>query len=148
VLLLKWILQDWNHESCRKLLKVCRAALPDHGRLLVVERLLPKEISTSIPLNPAIAMDSGMLVNFGDARERYLEEYEELPACQLPTGSSPCTSLGANSSIMLRSYSSIASILSPWMPAMRSRRRVRVSGARRVRAVIFCEGLRVARAQR
>jgi hypothetical protein len=30
----------------------------------------------------------------------------------------------------------------PWVPAMRSRRRVRVSGARRVRAVIFCEGLR------
>ena len=43
-----------------------------------------------------------------------------LPACQLPTGSSPCTSLSANSSIMLRSYSSIVSILSPWMPAMRS----------------------------
>jgi hypothetical protein len=45
-----------------------------------------------------------------------------LPACQLPTGSSPCTSLSANSSIMLRWYSSIVSILSPWMPAMRSRR--------------------------
>src|SRR5215218_9715142 len=65
-----------------------------------------------------------------------------LPVCQLPTGSSPCMSLSANSSIMLRSYSSIVSILSPWMPAMRSRRRVRVSGARRMRAVIFCEGLR------
>jgi orsellinic acid C2-O-methyltransferase len=76
--LLKWILHDWNDDSCRKLLKVCRAALPDHGRLLVVERLLPKEISTSVPLNPAIAMDLGMLVNFGDARERYLDEYEEL----------------------------------------------------------------------
>jgi hypothetical protein len=49
-----------------------------------------------------------------------------LPACQRPTGNSPCTSLSANSSIMLRSYSSIVSI---WMPAMRSRRRVRVSGA-------------------
>jgi hypothetical protein len=36
----------------------------------------------------------------------------ELPACQLPTGSSPFTSLSANSSIMLRSYSSIVSILS------------------------------------
>jgi hypothetical protein len=56
----------------------CRAALPDHGRLLVVARLLPKKISTSSPLNPAIAMDLGMLVNFGDARERYLDEYEEL----------------------------------------------------------------------
>jgi hypothetical protein len=32
----------------------------------------------SVPLNPAIAMDLGMLVNFGDARERYLDEYEEL----------------------------------------------------------------------
>ena len=41
-----------------------------------------------------------------------------LPACQLPTGSSPCTSLSANSSIMLRSYSSMMSILSPSMPAM------------------------------
>jgi hypothetical protein len=41
-----------------------------------------------------------------------------LPACQLPTGSSPCTSLSANSSIMLRSYSSMVSILSPSMPAM------------------------------
>jgi hypothetical protein len=39
----------------------------------------------------------------------------DLPACQLPTGSSPCTSLSANSSIMVRSYSSIVSILSPWM---------------------------------
>ena len=35
----------------------------------------------------------------------------ELPACQLPTGSSPCTSLSASSSIMLRSYSSIVSIV-------------------------------------
>ena len=59
----------------------------------------------------------------------YHDGWIELPACQLPTGSSPCTSLSANSSIMLRSYSSIVSILSPWMPAMRSRRRVRVSGA-------------------
>jgi hypothetical protein len=42
---------------------------------------------------------------------------------------------------MLRSYGSVVSILSPWVPAMRSRRRVRVAGARRVRAVVFCEGL-------
>jgi hypothetical protein len=34
----------------------------------------------------------------------------ELPACQVPTGSSPYTSLSVNSSIMLRSHSSIVSI--------------------------------------
>ncbi len=37
-----------------------------------------RAVSTSSALSPAIAMDLGMLVNFGDARERYLEEYEEL----------------------------------------------------------------------
>ena len=41
-----------------------------------------------------------------------------LPTCQLPTGSSPWTSLSANSSIMLRSYSSMVSIPSLWRAAM------------------------------
>jgi SAM-dependent methyltransferase len=76
--LLKWVLHDWNDESCRKLLKVCRAALPDHGRLLVVERLLREERSGSYPPDPAIGLDLNMLVNFADARERHRDEYEGL----------------------------------------------------------------------
>jgi O-methyltransferase domain len=76
--ILKWILHDWNDESCRRLLTTCRAALPDDGRLLVVEQLLPDEVPTAGPLHPAIAMDLIMLVNFADARERDLGEYEEL----------------------------------------------------------------------
>ena len=40
--------------------------------------------------------------------ELFQEGCVGLPACQLPTGSSPCTSLSVNSSIMLRSYSSIS----------------------------------------
>jgi hypothetical protein len=42
----------------------------------------------------------------GDA-ELFQEGCIGLPACQLPTGSSPCTSLSANSLIMLRSYTSV-----------------------------------------
>jgi O-methyltransferase domain len=76
--ILKWILHDWDDEACRRILAACRAALPDHGRLLVVEQLLPDEVPTSGPLHPAIAMDLIMLVNFADARERDLGEYEEL----------------------------------------------------------------------
>jgi O-methyltransferase domain len=76
--ILKWILHDWNDASCRRILAACRAALPDHGRLLVVEQLLPEEVPDSGPLHPAIAMDLIMLVNFADARERYLGECEEL----------------------------------------------------------------------
>jgi hypothetical protein len=76
--ILKWILHDWNDESCRRILAACRAALPDDGRLLIVEQLLPDEVPDAGPLHPAIAMDLVMLVNFADARERYLGEYEEL----------------------------------------------------------------------
>jgi O-methyltransferase domain len=76
--ILKWILHDWNDESCRRLLAACRAALPEHGRLLIVERLLPDAVPDYGPLHPAIHMDLVMLVIFGDARERHLTEYEEL----------------------------------------------------------------------
>jgi aryl-alcohol dehydrogenase-like predicted oxidoreductase len=69
------------------------------------------------------------LVVYDDLVRQGKLRYVALPACQLPTGSSPCTSLSANWSIMLRSYTLIVSILSPWMLAMPSRRRVRVSGA-------------------
>jgi orsellinic acid C2-O-methyltransferase len=77
---LKWILHDWNDEDCRKILSVSRAALPDDGRLLVVEQPLPEAIPDSGTLHPVVAMDLIMLVNFGDARERYLHEYEQLLA--------------------------------------------------------------------
>ena len=42
--------------------------------------------------------------------ELFQEGCVGLPACQLPTGNFRSTSLSANSSIMLRSYSSIVSI--------------------------------------
>ena len=76
--ILKWILHDWNDESSRRLLRACRAALPADGRLLVVEQLLPEEVPATGSLDPAIAMDLVMLVNFADARERRLSEYAEL----------------------------------------------------------------------
>ena len=78
--ILKWILHDWNDEACQELLEACRAALPEDGRLLVVEQLLPEEAPGSVALHPAVAMDLIMLVNFGDARERHLHEYEALLA--------------------------------------------------------------------
>ena len=76
--ILKWILHNWNDDACRQLLSTCRAALPENGRLLVIEQLLPDAVPNGDGLHPAIAMDLTMLVNFADARERHLGEYEEL----------------------------------------------------------------------
>jgi len=78
--ILKWILHDWDDDACRELLEACRAALPAGGRLLVVEQLLPEVVPEAGPLHPAIALDLIMLVNFADARERHLGEYEQLLA--------------------------------------------------------------------
>jgi orsellinic acid C2-O-methyltransferase len=78
--ILKWILHDWNDENSRELLSACRAALPDDGRLLVVEQLLPEAVPGNGGLHPAVAMDLIMMVNFAEARERHLHEYEELLA--------------------------------------------------------------------
>ena len=76
--LLKWILHNWDDDACLSLLSACRRALPDDGRLLVVEQLLPDDASGMGALHPAVAMDLMMLVNFADARERQLAEYEHL----------------------------------------------------------------------
>jgi O-methyltransferase domain len=76
--ILKWILHDWDDRDCRRILSACRAALPDDGRLLVVEQPLPEEVRDSGSLHSAVALDLIMLVNFADARERHLYEYEAL----------------------------------------------------------------------
>jgi protein-L-isoaspartate O-methyltransferase len=76
--ILKWILHNWNDAACRALLTASRAALPDNGRLLIVEQLLPDAAPDPDGLHPAVRMDLMMLVNFADARERRLDEYREL----------------------------------------------------------------------
>jgi hypothetical protein len=78
--LLKWILHDWNDEDCVRILTASRRALAEGGRLLIVERLVPDTLTPSQWLHPAIGSDLTMLVNFGDAAERSLAEFEALLA--------------------------------------------------------------------
>jgi O-methyltransferase domain len=47
--LLKWILHDWNDDSCRKLLKVCRGAMSDPDHPPVVERVVPDIVTRPRP---------------------------------------------------------------------------------------------------
>ncbi|KAI3759722.1 hypothetical protein L6452_07740 [Arctium lappa] len=41
VIFMKWILHDWGDDHCIKLLKNCWAALPEHGKVVVVEAIMP-----------------------------------------------------------------------------------------------------------
>ena len=71
--LLKQILHDWDNDECIRILRSIRAAIPDHGRLALIEYLLPDAPEH----HPGFAMDIHMMV-LSTGRERTLSEYVAL----------------------------------------------------------------------
>lgn len=72
--LLRDILHDWDDERAGLILANCRAALPEHGRLILVERVVSVDLHAALP---ALLADLEMLVNIG-GRERTEEELRTL----------------------------------------------------------------------
>lgn len=72
---LKWIIHDWDDERALRILRNCRRALADGGRLLLVETVVPEGNEPSF----SKWMDLQMLVMTG-GRERTAAEYRELLA--------------------------------------------------------------------
>jgi hypothetical protein len=72
---LKAVVHDWEDADARRILERCRAAMPDHGALLVVERELgPPNENADAKLS-----DLNMMVGLG-GRERTREEFGALLA--------------------------------------------------------------------
>jgi hypothetical protein len=71
--LLRWIIHDWDDEKSLKILKNCHQAMPDRGKLLLVESIIPPGNDSS----PAKFIDLIMLLMAG-GRERTEEEYRSL----------------------------------------------------------------------
>ena len=68
------VLHDWPDADCRAILKNCREALRDADRLLVIEML-------TVPCkpDPRVSMiDMMMLLYYGEARQRTVDEYCDL----------------------------------------------------------------------
>jgi SAM-dependent methyltransferase len=79
VYLLSWILHDWDDEPAAVILRNCRKALAEHGRILIIEK--PYDIGRDSTL------DLLMLAYFG-GRERTRDEYEVLASnCGLKVAS-------------------------------------------------------------
>jgi O-methyltransferase domain len=72
--ILKSILHDWDDAKAVEILKTCRQAIPQHGRLLIIEEVVvPREIIG----NPHRFVDLEMLVHFG-GKERTEADYDKL----------------------------------------------------------------------
>jgi hypothetical protein len=74
--LMKSVLHDWDDRQVQTILEHRRKVIPDHGRLLIVERVLPERVDGSV--RPGVYLsDLNMLVNVG-GRERTRAEFERL----------------------------------------------------------------------
>ncbi|KAI3806146.1 hypothetical protein L1987_22039 [Smallanthus sonchifolius] len=82
VIFMKWILHDWGDSYCIKVLKNCWAALPERGKVVVVEVILPdheSDISCSDEVSKnAIGSDMIMLIANPGGKERTAKEYNVL----------------------------------------------------------------------
>jgi hypothetical protein len=75
--MLKHVIHDWNDERAAAILKTCRAAMPSHGKLLIVEGVYPARIDQSMEGRGAAANDLNMLVCTG-GRQRSEAEFRDL----------------------------------------------------------------------
>lgn len=71
--LLRFIIHDWNDEKASIILKNCYQAMPTHGKLLLVESIIPSGNEPS----PVKLVDIVMLMMTG-GRERTEAEYRSL----------------------------------------------------------------------
>jgi hypothetical protein len=72
--LMSRVIHNWSHEDAVRILRNCRAAMPDDGTLLMVEIMLPEHAAEA---PAAIRMDVSMLALF-PGRERTRAEFSAL----------------------------------------------------------------------
>jgi orsellinic acid C2-O-methyltransferase len=77
VYLLKNIIHDWDDERAALILSACRRASGPGARILLLERLLPEQVSSSPTDLNAVMTDLQMMVQLG-GRERTVAEYRAL----------------------------------------------------------------------
>lgn len=73
---MKSVLHDWDDDRATTILRNSRAAMPEHGRLVIVEGVLPDTVDGSAPA-AAYLSDLNMLTNLG-GRERTRAEFDAL----------------------------------------------------------------------
>jgi SAM-dependent methyltransferase len=75
--ILKHVIHDWTDDRAVTILKNCRRAMENDGRVLIVEGVYPPRIDASLASRGAAANDVNMLVNTG-GRQRSEAEFRAL----------------------------------------------------------------------
>ncbi|XP_050237154.1 caffeic acid 3-O-methyltransferase [Mercurialis annua] len=75
---MKWICHDWSDEHCLKFLKNCYNALPENGKVIVAECILPVAPDNSLATKGVVHIDCIMLAHNPGGKERTQKEFEAL----------------------------------------------------------------------
>jgi hypothetical protein len=75
--ILKNVLHDWPDEKCAIILRNCRTAMPEGGKIILIERVMPAQINTSHRHQAIAYADLTMLIGPG-GRERTEAELRAL----------------------------------------------------------------------
>ncbi|XP_024046928.1 caffeic acid 3-O-methyltransferase isoform X2 [Citrus clementina] len=75
---MKWILHDWSDEECSKILKNCYEAIPESGKVILVESIVPEFPETDIVSKNIASLDVHLSNLFPGAKERTLAEFKAL----------------------------------------------------------------------
>ncbi|XP_073064299.1 caffeic acid 3-O-methyltransferase 2-like [Primulina eburnea] len=75
-IIMKWILHDWSDTDCLKILKRCHEALPNNGKIIVLERILSENPGEDFICN--LQIDMIMLSYSPGGKERTENEFHAL----------------------------------------------------------------------
>ncbi|XP_019173800.1 PREDICTED: caffeic acid 3-O-methyltransferase-like [Ipomoea nil] len=78
IIFMKWILHDWDDEHCLKLLKNCWKALPESGKVVLVEGILPEHPEKDVAYGSAFYADILMMTMNPGGKERTQRQFEAL----------------------------------------------------------------------
>ncbi|XP_038905852.1 caffeic acid 3-O-methyltransferase-like [Benincasa hispida] len=77
-ILMKWILHDWSEDRCVKLLKNCYDAIPDDGKVIVVDAVHPTVPETTSAARAVAQGDVLMMTQLLGGRERTRDEFKAI----------------------------------------------------------------------
>ncbi|KAL0403282.1 UNVERIFIED_CONTAM: Caffeic acid 3-O-methyltransferase, partial [Sesamum radiatum] len=75
---MKWICQDWSDSQCRKLLKNSYEALPENGKVIIADSILPEDPNSGPAFKRAARGDVIMLAFNPSGKERSEMEFHAL----------------------------------------------------------------------
>ena len=77
-LIQQWILHDWSDSHSLKILKNCYEALPENGKVIVVESVLPEAPDSTRATQVVLRVDMIMMALNPGGKERTQKEFEAL----------------------------------------------------------------------